>query len=89
MSQAKSGDVRTFQGVSVYRESRISSSSVLTVLDLIHMDFKIILNLRVGIGNKVLIICCLKGESRKLEKREGYPEDVRRASDAATGLSAG
>lgn len=37
MSQVKSGDVRTFQGVSVCRESRMSNSSVLTILGLIHI----------------------------------------------------
>lgn len=41
---------------------------------------------RFGIDNKVLviIICCLKGESRKLKKREGYLEDVRCAFDSTT-----
>lgn len=83
----KTGDVRICQGVTECRErSRMSSSSVHTIFGLIHMDFKIILNLVDGfvIDNKVLIICCLKGKSRKLEKREGYPEDVRCAPDSAT-----
>lgn len=82
----KSGDVRILQGVPVCRESRTSSSSVLTIFVLIHMDFKTILNVVDGFGidNKVFIICCLEGKSRKLEKREGYPEDVRCAPDSAT-----
>lgn len=45
---------------------------------------------RLGIDNKLLvIICCLKGESRKLEEREGYLEDVRHAFDTATGIFIG